>query len=210
VAEISMASSVAPSAGLVGDQVTFTYTVTNPGTVALTDLEVGSALPDGVDYVSATSQGAVDGATGHILWPLQNGLAPGASTQLSVSATIADPGEWTNKACSVGQDAIGNEVRDCASTTVIGSVVTPTPTATATATPTLTPTVTPTPGPAQPIATPPPAPAQPIATPPPAPEQPIAPEPPAPEQPTAPEPPAQPASEPAPAPPAPATSDQGP
>ena len=179
--EISMANSANPGTALVGDPVSFTYTVTNPGTVPLTDLQIESALPSGLSFVSATSQGAVNGDTGYVEWALESGLAPGASTQLSVSATIASPGEWTNNACSAGQDAIGNEVKDCASATVFGGVLTATPTATPTPTAT-TMTTTPTPTLTAPTATATPvglAPVQPIApTPlPPVPVQPIAPTP---------------------------------
>jgi uncharacterized repeat protein (TIGR01451 family) len=174
--EISMTSSVAPSAALVGEPVSFTYTVKNPGTVPLTDLLVASTLPSGVNFVSASSQGAIDSDTGYVTWALDSGLAPGASTQYTVSATIASAGEWTNNACSAGQDLFNNVVKDCANATVVGGVLTVTPTPTPSATPTIVATVTPTPGPAHPIATPPtPAPAHPIATPPPpAPANPIA------------------------------------
>jgi uncharacterized repeat protein (TIGR01451 family) len=51
-----MTSSVDPSAATVGEPVNFTYTVTNPGTVALTDVLVASALPGGVNFVSATQE----------------------------------------------------------------------------------------------------------------------------------------------------------
>jgi uncharacterized repeat protein (TIGR01451 family) len=138
-AEISITGSAQPSAALVGDPVNFTFTVTNPGTVPLTDVQVGSALPNGVDYVSANSQGAVNPATGYVEWAIEGGLAPGASIQFSVSATIAEPGEWTTQVCTAGQDALGNETTDCASVTVIGGVLTVTPTATTTIT--ATPTV---------------------------------------------------------------------
>ncbi len=149
--EISMTSSANPGTALVGEPVSFTYTVKNDGTVPLTDLQIGSALPSGLTFVSASSQGAVNGDTGYVEWAL-DGLAPEASTQLSVSASIASPGEWANDACSVGQDEIGNEAKDCASATVVGMLptMTTTPTRTATVT-TVTPQV------ALPIATPPPS-----------------------------------------------------
>ena len=61
-----------------GDPVNFTYTVTNPGSAPLTDIQIGSALPDGVDYLSANSQGTVNPATGHVEWAIDGGLAPGS------------------------------------------------------------------------------------------------------------------------------------
>jgi uncharacterized repeat protein (TIGR01451 family) len=42
---VMLSNSVDPGAGEVGDSVSFTYTVTNPGAVPLTDVLVESALP---------------------------------------------------------------------------------------------------------------------------------------------------------------------
>jgi uncharacterized repeat protein (TIGR01451 family) len=200
--EISMSASADPSVAQVGESVDLNYTVTNPGTVPLVDVQVEAALPDGLTFVSASSGGSVEPDSGYIAWQVPSGLDAGGTTTLSVSALIGGPGNFENNACSAGQDSAGNEVIDCASTIVSAGVPTPTatvtvtatPTATATITVTVTPTITvtptvmgtptlvttatATPGPAQPIATPPtPRPEQPIAptpTPvPPAPEQPI-------------------------------------
>jgi uncharacterized repeat protein (TIGR01451 family) len=141
---LEMGSTVEPSAVQVGDSVDFTYTVTNAGTVALADVHVASALPGGLSFVSASSAGAVEPETGYIAWELRSGLAAGASTTLAVSATITDPGQWENNACSAGLDADGNDVGDCTSVTVVASVptLTPTPTSTAAPTPSAIPTGT--------------------------------------------------------------------
>jgi uncharacterized repeat protein (TIGR01451 family) len=200
--EISMTNSAAPSSALVGEPVSFTFTVNNTGTVDLVDLQVESSLPAGLGFVSATSSGTMD--QGYVKWTLDSGLAAGASTQLSVSATITNPGEFTNTACSAGLDALDNQAQDCDSATVIGlaPTMTPTPTITPTQTLTAVPSATPsTPEPAQPIATPPAGPAQPIATPP-GPAQPIATPPSEPSQPiaTPPSEPAQPIASPPPEP----------
>ena len=148
---VSMASSVEPSTAQVGQPVEFTYTVTNPGTVSMTDVQVESALSGGVNFVSATSGGAVEPETGYVAWALSSGLAPGASTTLSVSVTISGPGEWQNDACSAGVDAARNEVVGCTSAMVLAIAptsrqLTPTPTSTVAPTSTLaaTPSVIPT------------------------------------------------------------------
>src|SRR5207248_11342076 len=126
---------------VVGDSVDFSYTVSNPGPVDLTDLQVESELPGGLNVMSVTSAGAVDPDTGFVQWAFEGGLAAGASTQMHVAVTIASPGEWTNNACTAGLDALGNVARDCASSTVFGAVLTMTPTPTPTSTPTSTQTV---------------------------------------------------------------------
>jgi len=89
----TMSSSVDPSAARVRDQIDFTHTVTNPGTVALTDVQVESALPDGLSFVNASGGGAIDPDTGFVAWASVDGLAAGASTSLSISATVTDPGQ---------------------------------------------------------------------------------------------------------------------
>jgi len=61
---------------------------------------------------------------------------------LAVSATVIDPGQWLNNACSAGQDAVENEVTDCTSATVVAIVPTLTPTPTVTGSPTLEATAT--------------------------------------------------------------------
>jgi uncharacterized repeat protein (TIGR01451 family) len=146
VPEISVSSSVDVASAQVGDQLDFTYTVTNTGTTDLTTLQVASALPSGLDYVSASNQGAVNPDTGYIEWSLGSGLATGESTQLSVSATVVDAGQLTNNVCAAGSDVTGSVATDCATATVLGTspAQTPTTTATTTGTPTVTATVTPT------------------------------------------------------------------
>jgi uncharacterized repeat protein (TIGR01451 family) len=47
-----------------GDQVDFRFTVSNPGTLALTDVQVDSALPDGLHFEGASGGGAIDAETG--------------------------------------------------------------------------------------------------------------------------------------------------
>jgi hypothetical protein len=84
----------------------------------LTELQIASALPTGLNLVSATSLGAVDQATGYVQWAVESGLAAGASTQMSVSAVVDSPGELTNDECTAGFDVIGNRATDCASLTV--------------------------------------------------------------------------------------------
>jgi uncharacterized repeat protein (TIGR01451 family) len=156
---VAIASSGFPGEGQVGDGVTFTFTVTNDGDVPLTDVQVDSDLPSGLELIASSYGGTVDPDTGYAGWALGDGLAMGESTTLSVTATIAEPGIWTTDVCVAAQDALGSEVDDCASTTVVSGTPTPTPTpsptatltptasvtTTATAVRTSSPTVTPTP-----------------------------------------------------------------
>ena len=152
---VSITNSVSPNQGQVGDTVDYSYTVTNDGTVPLTDVQVDSTLPTGVTFVNASGGGSVDPDTGDVGWALAGGLDVGVSTSLWITATIAQPGSWDNTVCTVGHDALNNEDDDCATSTLISGVPTPSPTATVTATVTVTTTPgTPAPGTGAPTPTP--------------------------------------------------------
>jgi hypothetical protein len=93
--------------------------VTNDGDVPLSDVQVDSDLPSGLELVGTSDGGSVDPDTGYAGWALSDGLAVGASTSVSVTTTIAEHGTWTTDVCAVTQDAFGVEVDDCASATVV-------------------------------------------------------------------------------------------
>jgi uncharacterized repeat protein (TIGR01451 family) len=111
--QLALTNSVDPDAGDVGDSVSVTHTVTNPGPVPLDAVLIESDLPDGLDFVSASSGGSVDPDTGYVEWMLSNGLPAGGSSTLSISAATSDPGQWDNHVCSAGLDAVRNEASDC-------------------------------------------------------------------------------------------------
>ncbi|MDH4148014.1 MAG: DUF11 domain-containing protein, partial [Acidimicrobiia bacterium] len=106
--DLSLAKSVAPVAPATGapyrpgERVTFTLTATN-GTdcgpagpcATATGVTVGDTLPAGFALVAADPAAQFDTATG--TWTVPD-LAPGASTQLTLTATIAPTGPWTNVA----------------------------------------------------------------------------------------------------------------
>jgi uncharacterized repeat protein (TIGR01451 family) len=57
--DISMDTPVSRSSAPVGKSVNYTYMVTHAGTVDPVDLQVTSALPNGLSFVSASSSGAM-------------------------------------------------------------------------------------------------------------------------------------------------------
>ncbi len=146
--EVAIDKSANPSSVQVGDQVTFTLTVTNPGSVDLVDLQVEDTLPDAFTFVSASDGGSYDSSTREIGWAIE-GLAAGGSTQVSYVASLSQPGTWTNSACVDAVDAAGNQANDCTNTSI--NAITPAPTsAPAPPAPTSTETPTPTPKPVPP------------------------------------------------------------
>ena len=80
MADLSVTKTVSDATPNVGDQITFTVTLSNQGPDAATGVQVTDLLPAGVSFVSATpSQGTYDSTTG--LWDvgaLANGAPDGA------------------------------------------------------------------------------------------------------------------------------------
>lgn len=145
--EIDVSSS-APSEASVGDQVTFTTTVSNTGTNDLVDVAIEADVPAGITFSGAANGGTLSSST-DVQWSVA--LPAGASTTVSFVGTITDPGLFTSSSCADGTDAIGNTASDCSDVTVAVGVPTLTPTPTTTVTPTAeaistaVPTGTPTP-----------------------------------------------------------------
>jgi uncharacterized repeat protein (TIGR01451 family) len=84
-ADLSITKSASPPNPNVGDNVTFTVTVTNNGPDGAGGVAVVDILPSGVTYVSDDSGGAYDNTTG--LWSVGN-LANAASATLEVVVTV--------------------------------------------------------------------------------------------------------------------------
>ena len=143
-AAIQVDSAVEPSVAEVGQTVTFTYTVANTGDGALADVEAGTALPDGLVFVSASDNGAIDPANGHVLWALPSGLPSGDSVTLMLVARVTATGQLDNRACGAGVGLTDSQIYDCATSLVSVIVPTLTPTPSPTTTPTVLATATPT------------------------------------------------------------------
>ena len=143
-AAIQVDSAVEPSVAEVGQTVTFTYTVANTGDGALADVEAGTELPDGLVFVSASDNGAIDPANGHVVWALPSGLPPGDSVTLMLVARVTATGQLDNRACGAGVGLTDSQIYDCATSLVSVIVPTLTPTPSPTTTPTVLATATPT------------------------------------------------------------------
>ncbi len=77
----------------IGENVTFTITVTNEGPSDATGVQVTDNLPSGYTFVSASPAGVYNNTTG--IWNIGN-LADGASTSLQITATVLATGDYTN------------------------------------------------------------------------------------------------------------------
>jgi uncharacterized repeat protein (TIGR01451 family) len=94
VADLSVTQTVDNPNVNVGDNVTFTITVSNAGPQDATNVAVRDTLPAGMAFVSSTpSQGSFDNATG--IWTVGS-LANGASATLMITASVNTLGLKTN------------------------------------------------------------------------------------------------------------------
>lgn len=94
--DLSLAKVVNTSTPTVGQNVTFTLTLSNAGPTAATGVMVRDQLPAGLTFVSSTaSHGSYSNATG--VWNVGT-VAASASATLQIVATVATVGDKTNTA----------------------------------------------------------------------------------------------------------------
>ncbi|MGL2994043.1 PKD domain-containing protein [Flavobacterium sp. TSSA_36] len=94
--DLSLTKTISGGPYRVGDNVTFTVTVSNAGPSAATSVNVADYLPTGYTYVSHTSAGTTyNTATG--AWNVGT-INSGASRVLSIIAKINDSGDYRNMA----------------------------------------------------------------------------------------------------------------
>jgi uncharacterized repeat protein (TIGR01451 family) len=96
LADLSLTKTVNAATPPVGATVTFVITLANSGPVTATNVAVTDQLPAGLSFVSAAATlGSYDDATG--VWSVGT-LAAGASTILTITATVTAAGSITNTA----------------------------------------------------------------------------------------------------------------
>ncbi|MBC8354889.1 MAG: DUF11 domain-containing protein [Planctomycetes bacterium] len=94
IADLSIAKTVSNASPNVGDNVTFTVTVSNAGPDSTTNVSVMDTFPAGMTFVSATpSQGSYDNATG--IWTVGS-VANAANPTLSIVASVSAAMSQTN------------------------------------------------------------------------------------------------------------------
>ena len=94
--DLSVSKSVSNATPNVGDQITFTVTLSNQGPDAATNVQVTDLLPAGLTFVSATaSQGTYTSGSG--MWTVGT-VSTGVSQTLIINALVASPSAKTNTA----------------------------------------------------------------------------------------------------------------
>jgi uncharacterized repeat protein (TIGR01451 family) len=127
-ADLKLSKSASTTSPGVGQQVTFTITVTNDGPDAATNVAVTDLLPAGLSFVSSTqSQGAYASGTG--IWTVGT-INSGATATLTLVATNTVAGSKTNVAQVTASDQFdpdstpGDNTGDDRASTTIGETTT--------------------------------------------------------------------------------------
>ncbi len=121
-ADVSISQSVTPPPQLVGQNVTYTYFVTNAGPVSVPDLMVTNTLPANAAFVSASSGGVL--ISNKVFYTL-NSMPVGGSTNFTLTITPTGIGPMTNTAI-VGSGTIADlNLANNTSTLVITAVAPP-------------------------------------------------------------------------------------
>ncbi|MBK8444909.1 MAG: DUF11 domain-containing protein [Sphingobacteriales bacterium] len=95
--DLALDKSIDKTIAQIGEQVTFTITITNEGGTDASGVSVSDVLPTGISYVSSSaSQGSYDSATG--VWTVGDFLANDAPKTLTIVGTILSEGVHYNTA----------------------------------------------------------------------------------------------------------------
>ncbi len=122
--DLSLTKTVNNPTPTVGSNVTFTITANNgAGYSPATGVTVNDPLPAGLTFVSATPASGTSYNSGTGVWTVGN-LASGASTTLTITATVATGGTKTNTAQVTASDEpdVGTVLQGSASVTPPGSI----------------------------------------------------------------------------------------
>jgi len=95
---LDITKTASPSDVLVGDNVTFTITVTNKGDANATNANITDVLDKAFKYVSSTPKASVSGQ--NITWNIGK-IAPGKSVSVNVTVTVMAAGTFNNTAAVV-------------------------------------------------------------------------------------------------------------
>ena len=96
-ADLSVTKTVSDATPNVGDQITFTVTLSNSGPDAATGVQVTDLLPAGLTFVSARHRARAATTTSAGCGPSARS-APASPQTLSITATVVSPAAQTNTA----------------------------------------------------------------------------------------------------------------
>src|SRR5262249_23454295 len=92
-ADLALAAEAPPNPVVVGQTLTYTFTVTNHGPSAATNVSISHTLPANVAFVSAlASSGGTAGQTGGVVTAAFSSIASGASATVTINVTPSAAG----------------------------------------------------------------------------------------------------------------------
>lgn len=105
--------------GVIGEQIEWVVTVSNPGTVTGHTVTITDVIDDRLEINNVVAPGAsvsISGQTITVTYPVLNG---GESVQYSIFTTVLDGVQVTNTACVIGANQTGER---CATGSVVGEL----------------------------------------------------------------------------------------
>jgi len=105
VPEIITVKEVNSSDIHIGDEITYTITVSNPGKINATNVVIRDILPEGLKFINASNGGVYDSVTGIITWILN--ITANSTVDLTVDVCVNKSGNITNTV------NVGNKTSNC-------------------------------------------------------------------------------------------------
>ena len=105
VPEIITVKEVNSSDIHIGDEITYTITVSNPGKINATNVVIRDILPEGLKFINASNGGVYDPVTGIITWILN--ITAHSTVDLTADVCVNKSGNITNTV------NVGNKTSNC-------------------------------------------------------------------------------------------------
>ena len=105
VPEIITVKEVNSSDIHIGDEITYTITVSNSGKINATNVVIRDILPEGLKFINASNGGVYDSVTGIITWILN--ITANSTVDLTVDVCVNKSGNITNTV------NVGNKTSNC-------------------------------------------------------------------------------------------------
>ena len=105
VPEIITVKEVNSSDIHIGDEITYTITVSNPGKINATNVVIRDILPEGLKFINASNGGIYDPVTGIITWILN--ITANSTVDLTADVCVNKSGNITNTV------NVGNKTSNC-------------------------------------------------------------------------------------------------